>query len=77
MSDIIYVSEFKKSSKAIAPIKYKKIASYQYEIASGKGDVISVNGKTYIISDVKYVYGGDAVILRTFFVVDKNSKEVK
>ena len=76
MTDILYVSQYKKDNKSITPIMYDKIISYDYEVVSGIGDNISVNGKTYVIADVQYLYGGDALILRSMYVIDNNSKEV-
>jgi len=76
VTDILYVSQYKKDNKSITPIMYDKIISYDYEVVSGVGDNISVNGKTYVIADVQYLYGGDAIVCRDFYVLDKFSKEV-
>lgn len=76
MSNIYYVAEYKKH-KDIEPIKISTIAQYPYEIASGAGDDISVNKKVYIIAKINYVCGGDFVVCRNFYVVDKFSKEVE
>lgn len=76
MTDILYVSQYKKDNKSITPIMYDKIISYDYEVVSGVGDNISVNGKTYVIGKIQYVYGGDTIVCRDFYVLDKFSKEV-
>lgn len=76
MSNIYYVLEYKKN-KDITPVKISTIAQYPYEIVSGVGDDISVNKKVYIIAKINYVCGGDFVVCRNFYVVDKFSKEVE
>lgn len=75
MSNIYYVLEYKKS-KDITPVKVSTIAQYSYEIVSGVGDDISVNKKVYVIGKIHYIYGGDTIVCRDFYVLDKFSKEV-
>lgn len=75
MSNIYYVVEYKKT-KDITPLKTSLIAQYPYEVVSGVGDDISVNKKVYVVGKIHYVYGGDAIVCRNFYVMDKFSKEV-
>lgn len=77
MSNIYYVLEYQKNNKSITPIVYDKIISYNYEVVSGVGDNISVNGKAYVIADVQYLYGSDTIVCRDFYVMDQFSKEVE
>lgn len=75
MSNIYYIVEYKKT-KDIMPTKTSLIAQYPYEIVSDVGDDISVNQKVYVIGKINYVCGGDFVLCRNFYVMDKFSKEV-
>ena len=75
MSNIYYVLRYKKS-KDIIPVKVSTIAQYPYEIVAGVGDDISVNKKAYVIGKIQYIYGGDTIVCRDFYVLDKFSKEV-
>lgn len=75
MSNIYYVLEYKKN-KDIIPMKISTIAQYPYEVVSGVGDDISVNKKVYVIGKIYYIYGGDTIVCRDFYVLDKFSKEV-
>lgn len=75
MSNIYYVIEYKKT-KDITPVKTSLIAQYPYEVVSGVGDDISVNRKVYVIGAIHYVYGGDTIVCRNIYVMDKLSKGV-